>query len=199
MKKDKSKPGSSKREDENRILDLMKNMGLEKLGEEDFPEEVKQKIKNATPEELKKLEEEMGLRDETASIKAHSQKEPEKTDVEEDGEFVENKQTEVHKKHDVDGWFKIHIAEDKMSAAIDLVPSQGGGKSLSFPDIQQTIAEMGICYGVNWQLLQKLIERVEKTQNSKQGVIFAQGHAPEDGQDGSIEFHFSNSDEIFQE
>jgi len=96
----------------------------------------------------------------------------------------------------VDGSCSVKISEDKMTAQISLHPSQHGGKPLSLATVEEKLALAGVVYGINIDMLKKLIMTVEKTKEEKEGVIVAKGTPPEDGKDGNIQYHFSDDESI---
>lgn len=107
-------------------------------------------------------------------------------------EFEEGEEDE----ESVDGKIDVSIAEDRMSASINLYPSRGGGKPLTFEAVRQRLSSMNIVYGVQYDFLKRLIESVEESKREKSEIIIARGKPPEEGKDGGIEFHFSDSEDI---
>jgi uncharacterized protein (DUF342 family) len=89
----------------------------------------------------------------------------------------------------VDGRFEINLSEDRMRAFISLSSSRGGGAPLSVEKVKKSLAELKIVFGVNDELLKRLIENVERTKDEKRGVIIAQGLAPEEGKEGIVRYH----------
>jgi hypothetical protein len=98
-----------------------------------------------------------------------------------------------------DGSFEITVSEDKMRAFLTLVPAKGEGKPLSPEQIRKKLASMKIVFGVNHDLVKQLVESAEKTKEGKSGVRIAQGMQPSPGNDGSVKFLFSESEDALRE
>jgi len=193
---------------EYQVDDIVKQVDYQDLENIKLPKEIKKRIENSKPGELKTIEKELGLHEDDRELINKLEEEVkdfkyamdtviEQENVEEgtdcNGIYVDEEE------ENVDGSFSIEISEDKMSATISLTPSRGKGNPLSYESIKKAIEEKGIVYGVNHDLLKRLVENVEKTKSAKEGIVIAQGTLPEEGEDGKIEFHFSESDRIFFE
>lgn len=76
-----------------------------------------------------------------------------------------------------DAAISIRVADNKMSATLNLSPPAGTGKQLSWDDLQSAITEAGVSRGVNEKLLQKAIERAQSGTPVK-NVVFARGKHP---------------------
>jgi uncharacterized protein (DUF342 family) len=98
----------------------------------------------------------------------------------------------------VDSRVEIRISDDKMNVLIDLYPSKGAGVPLSFEKVKTQLHSMKVVHGVNYELLKRLVENAERTKQAKSGVAIAQGTPPEEGKDGSVEFLFSENEDILQ-
>jgi uncharacterized protein (DUF342 family) len=86
-----------------------------------------------------------------------------------------------------------------MSVLISLYPSQHEGKPLDFETAKNELENNGVVFGINEDLLKKLIITVEKTHEEKEGIIVAKGMVPEDGKDGVIAYHFDEDEAILEQ
>ena len=202
----KGNPNSNKKKIEKNLNqlkdqmgDIIKKLDVSDLDSADITKDLKEKIETSSPQELENIEKQLGIDN---SMEEYI-KDVDDNNIEvpyaietitEEGEN-ENEE-EKSEEETVDSSFNITVSDDKMTATIDLVPSRGNGKPLSYGNIKMTIEKMGIVYGVNYDLLKKLVESVEETKDIKKGVIIAQGTPPEEGEDGEIEFHFSESEDV---
>ncbi len=193
---------------EDQVQDLIKSANVPDMDKIVVSKELKKKISEADAEELESLEQELGVNITDTLDEPESKEEYEKAEGEEDIEIegLETKGEEAHPGvktinediESVDGKFDISVAEDKMSASINLIPSKGNGKPLRYEVVKAKLESMQIVYGVNYDLMKRVIGSVEKSKEEKTGVIIAQGTVPEEGRDGSIEYHFSESDEVLR-
>ncbi len=159
----------------------------------EIPENVRERLEDATPTELDDIEREFGMSsDEPLLIDESGFEEKETSSMEE--EFEDGEEEE----ESVDGKIDVSIAEDRMSASINLYPSRGGGKPLTFEAVKQKLNSMNIVYGVQYDLLKRLIEGVEESKREKSEIIIARGKPPEEGEDGGLEFHFSDSEDVLR-
>ncbi len=99
----------------------------------------------------------------------------------------------------VDGTCTVRVSEDGMRALVDLQPSRNGGRPLTLDRTRHALQEKRVVHGVNDELLKKLIARVEKNKSGKAGVIIAQGSKPENGNDGKVEFLFSEDESVLEQ
>ena len=83
-----------------------------------------------------------------------------------------------------------------MSVTIDLYPSEGNGQPLTLESVKAKLDTMKVVYGINYELLLKLITKVEKTKNVKKGIIIARGQPPKEGKNGWIEYKFSDHEDV---
>ncbi len=183
--------------------DILKRLDVSDLESTGVSKEIKEKIEKSKPEELDKIEKQLGI-DDSKKIEEYIEEISDSEDVPYavqsvavEGDDAEN--YEEDEEESVDGSFSIEISEDKMSATITLNPSKGKGVPLNYENIKKAIEQKGIVYGVNYDLLQKLVESVEKNKEPKEGVIIAQGTPPEEGEDGKIEFHFSETEDVLEQ
>ena len=189
---------------EEQVADLLKNTDIPDMEKICLSDKVKKRINDAETSELESIEKELAVdinetRDteeaELSYSKAATDKITEMDELEtQEGEGPQ----QVKEVEAVDGKFEIHIANDKMSVSLDLVPSKGDGKPLIYEVVRAKLDAMNVVYGVNYDLIKRVIMNIEKTKEEKSGIIVAQGSSPEEGKDGSIEFHFSESDDILR-
>ena len=99
----------------------------------------------------------------------------------------------------VDASCIVKISDDKMNALISLYPSQNDGKPLDYEMVKNELKAAGVVYGINEDLLKKLVITVENTHEEKEGVIIAKGLPPEEGKDGFIEYHFGKDEAILDQ
>jgi uncharacterized protein (DUF342 family) len=163
----------------------------------DIPQHLKDSVKKGATNDLEEIEKQLGI---TARETNHAEDRniifgmPENAgDTGDDEEGYEESEEDAH------GRFDIKIADDRMSVTIDLYPSSGLGRPLSIGAIRTKINAMKIVYGLNIDLLERLVEKVEESKKEKSGIIIARGTPPKEGKGGSIEFKFSESDDIFNE
>ena len=63
---------------------------------------------------------------------------------------------------DRDGEFTIHVAPNKMSVAMDVHPSKGNGKKLSFGFIKSELLAQKIIFGIQKEVIQKIVIQVHQ-------------------------------------
>ncbi len=193
---------------EDQVVDIMKNAYVPDLEHIDVNEAVKKRLDTTDFSELENLETELGLedilttRDSDAAADIPVEYRFVDAEDEETAHLAEietgNDAQRTEQKESVDGSFELHVTEDKMSLLLDLHPSSGGGKALRADTVMAKICAMKIVYGVNSELIERLVASVEQTKDEKTGVIVAQGKQPEEGKDGSIEYRFNESDETLR-
>jgi uncharacterized protein (DUF342 family) len=195
-KKDKknkklNESSTSVRDIREQALELMKSSDVAELDQVEIPEEVRDRLSIAGNDGLEELERELGMdeieADETERVKAGR---------EEYSSQVEEEVEEEPELPSVDGSCLVRVSEDAMSALISLHPSQHGGNPLTVEYVRKEIASAGVVYGVNEDLLKKLVMTVEKTKEDKQEVIFARGTPPEEGKDGRVQFYFDEDERV---
>ncbi len=198
---------------EDQVQDILKSTELPDIGKMDLDETIRHRLEEADASELDSLEEELGITSDTEFYEMINEG---KEDVFQKPVVVENQKNnqknsgraEIHeedteeetdKEASIDGSCAVKVNEDRMSAVIDLTPSEGNGEPLTYEMVDRELKSQGVVYGVNTELLKKLVQNVEKTKNLKKGVIIAQGTLLEQGKDGSIEFHFSDDESVLFE
>jgi hypothetical protein len=198
-KKDDSGAGSI----EEQAMNLLGDVKLPDLDEADIPDELKNRLESADALALDDLEKELGiegdsiLKEREEKRKAEEEMQSARTEsenVRDDEGAVEEEVAEP-----VDGSCTVRINDDKMNAQIDLIPSENTGVALDYEKIKGELAAAGVVFGVNEELLKKLIITVEKTKEAKEGVVIARGALPEEGKDGTIQFHFGEDDSVLDE
>ncbi len=193
---------------EDQVTDIMKNAAVFDVEHIEVNEAIKKRLDTSDFMELENLEKELGIEDilsrrsssvsvdipvEYTAVEAEDEETAHIEEIE-----TENDPPQKEPKERVDGSFELHATEDKMSLLLDLHPSSGGGKSLTADAVKAKICAMNILYGVNGELIDRLVTSVEQTKKEKSGVIIAQGKLPEEGKDGSIEYKFKESDEVLK-
>jgi len=196
---------------EDQVIDIMKTTDIPDIKNIGLSKEAQKRLSEADTSELDNIEKELGISIEETVGEIESDvidtsqnfnesidiedETVEKVDIDVQGEVTGYSKQDVEK---VDGKFKINVSDDKMIVSLDLFPSKGGGKPLTLEQVKSELNNMNVVYGVNYDLIMRLIGDVEQTKEEKSGVIIAQGTLPEDGKDGSIKFHFSDNDDILR-
>ena len=83
------------------------------------------------------------------------------------------------------GRVEIVVAEDEMSAQMELFPPQGG-KKVTFEDVKAALAEKGVVHGIDEDLIASAIEE----ERYYEKFTVAKGTPPVDGEDTKINYHF---------
>jgi len=169
--------------------DIIETTDMPDIDNIDLPEHLKEQLMDAGFSELDELEKELGI--DGGHFLSSSDKGL-------DTQGVEQEET-CECGQDKDGEFEISLDEDQMSVTIDLYPSMGKGVPLTYERVKAKLDALNVVFGVNYDLLTKLVEKGEKTGGEKTGIVIARGKVPEEGEDGRIEFKFSESDAIFRE
>jgi hypothetical protein len=189
------KAGRPKRDLEGQAQEMMQSNDLKELDQVDIPDELRDRLEGADVAELDDLEHELGFiaeepLEKQAEIQEVEEMVPPQTQESLHSEIEAGKQWRER----VAGSCEIKISDDRMSAQISLYPSQHGGNPLDFGTVKSELASAGVVFGINEELLKKLIITVEKTHEKKEGVIIAKGLPPEEGKDGAIEYHFGEDE-----
>ncbi|UCB47022.1 MAG: DUF342 domain-containing protein [Spirochaetota bacterium] len=180
---------------EDKVRNIIGGIDLPDVKADEASDLVKNKLKNADVADSKETKKERGLEEEQHS---ENTKLGEEVDYIETG-FEEGKDTKA-KESDKDGSFTLALEEDFMSVTIELYPSEGNGQPLAMESIKAKLKSMKVVYGVNEELLHKLIEKVEKSKTVKKGIVIARGQPPKEGKEGWIEYKFSDrKDVLFKE
>ena len=99
----------------------------------------------------------------------------------------------------VDGQFSVSVSEDNMNVTLDVHPSKGRGRPLSFEAIKEKLASMGIAFGLDLDAIKSTVAEAEETKSQRTDVTIAQGTASEQGRDTVIHYHFSDDESILAE
>ena len=169
--------------------DIIETTDIPDIDNIDLPEHLKEQLMDAGLSELDELEKELGI--DGGHFLFRSDAGPPAQQIEQE-ETCECEQDKV-------GEFEIYLGEDRMSVTIDLYPSRGKGGLLTYERVKEKLDALNVVFGVNYDLLTKLVEKVEESGSEKIGIVIARGKFPEEGEDGRIEFKFSESDAIFRE
>ena len=158
---------------EDQVADILKGTDAIDADSLGLSEDLKRRLDEADPNELARIERELGISVDEEIIQTVSEQTVDDEygfgDVEDETIKVEEVAAVEEK---TDGKADIVIAENKMSASISLFPSSGAGKPLNIDKIKQAVNSLKIVYGVNYDLLKELIEKVEDSKTEKTGVIF---------------------------
>ncbi|MDR2356691.1 MAG: FapA family protein [Oscillospiraceae bacterium] len=90
----------------------------------------------------------------------------------------------------VDAKIKVTVARDKLSADIEIQPPQDGGLPPTEEMIRAALGAVKVSFGIDEQQLEKLYTFPAY----ESAYTIARGIPPENGTDGTIEFHFDVSD-----
>jgi hypothetical protein len=186
---------------EEQVQEIISSDDIAELDSVEIPDEIRNRLQKVDFTELTVIEQEFGI---TQNI-GHETDEENKT-IHSKG--ISNDIPE--RKHEVtdhcidrssgegvvDSSCNITVSGDRMNAQIDLHPSKGGGVPLTITKVKEELEAAGVVYGINYDLLKKLIATSEKTKEQKVGVIIAQGTPSQEGRDGMIEYLFSDDEEI---
>jgi hypothetical protein len=97
-----------------------------------------------------------------------------------------------------DGRVTVTLGNEGMTAAIDLYPSEGDGTPLSPDLVRDSLNVKNVVYGIDSDLLRKVVREVEKTKEAKVGVVIARGSPPVAGKEGRVEFLFSEDESALE-
>jgi hypothetical protein len=205
--KDKKNNDSKKKIDikvfEEQAYEIINSNDVAELDNIEIPEDIINRLKKADITELAVIEQEFGI-----SHEIHEKMDEENNKIlpeESSIDIPDNEHKRTDKSVDkasgdmmVDSSCKITLSKDRMNAQIDLYPSKGGGVPLTISKIEKELEAAGVVYGVNYDLLKKLILNSEKTKEQKLGVIIAQGNPSVEGRDGVIEYLFSDDESVIR-
>jgi len=187
------KGGKPKKNLEEQAQDIMRSSDLEELEKAEIPEEFRSRLEGADVAALDDLEEELRFDEDEGLSEEETAAGPVTQQTLDTEEHVEQPQ------EGIDASCVVKISDDRMSALISLYPSQHGGKPVDFATVKKELDSAGVVFGVNEELLKKLIITVEKTHEEKEGVIIAKGLLPEEGKDGLIEYYFGEDEALFDQ
>jgi hypothetical protein len=185
---------------EEQAQNIMQSSDLEELDRVEIPEELRDRVEGADVSALDDLEDELGFNDSVMTPPIQETESGVQAPPPQSEERAsETEQQDEKREEAVDASCSVTISDDKMSALISLYPSQHGGKPLDFEMTKNALEGEGVVYGINEDLLKKLIITVEKTHEEKEGIIVAKGLVPEDGKDGVIVYHFAEDEAILEQ
>ncbi len=179
---------------EEQAYEIISSDDIAELDNVEIPEEIRNRLKKADYTELEVIEQEFGVTNNTHHEMGEENNSNNITDSEHEG--IDESMDKASGDRMVDSHCKITVSDDRMSAQIDLYPSEGGGLPLSISKIKEELTAAGVVHGVNYELLKKLVIISEKKKEQKVGVIIAQGTPPQEGKDGVIEYLFSDDEAV---
>jgi uncharacterized protein (DUF342 family) len=97
-----------------------------------------------------------------------------------------------------DGRVDVEVGDGGMTARVDVYPSEGDGRPLTTDLVREALKSRNIVYGIDRDLLRKVVRAAEKEKAAQVGVVIARGTGPEEGRDGEIEFLFSESESAIE-
>lgn len=212
---------------EEQLRDIIESSELSELDQFELPEEISSRLEKADLEQLESIERELMVNEAPLTgaqsaevIEKTPQKIQQKIPIEEDKtstelisddlglekfdssydlDQIEPEPSSVKVGKPEDGRCEVKVSEDRMSAFIDLYPSEHGGRPLTSGYVLGRLKSAGVVYGINEELIKKLVKDIEHSKDIKRGVIIARGRLPEPGVDGSINYHFSSDDSVLKE
>jgi uncharacterized protein len=88
----------------------------------------------------------------------------------------------------IDGEVSITVSEDKMTAQIEFFPPEGG-KNITIEEVLKKLDDLKISVGIEEEVLKQWFN--EPVYHQKMRI--ASGIPPQNGENGSVEFHFNTS------
>jgi uncharacterized protein (DUF342 family) len=86
------------------------------------------------------------------------------------------------------GQFEIAVREDKMGAVIEtLTPPLGNGKPVAIEDIEHALADLGIIFGINKDVIKNIVSGVAHTGDPCSNIQIVAGEPAKAGKDGRID------------
>ena len=171
---------------EDKVRDIVEEIDLSDIDKIEGSDIVKEKLRGADSAGVEEIEKELGLGEEPYLGE----------ELDYQGTELQEDESANRDKVDKDGSFTLSLEEDLMSVTIDLYPSEGNGQPLTMESVKAKLVSMKVVYGINYELLLKLITKVEKTKDVKKGIIIARGQPPKEGKNGWIEYRFSNHKDV---
>jgi len=90
------------------------------------------------------------------------------------------------------GQLDIVVLDRHMNATIrTITPPLGNGKPLAVKDIEKTLADLNVVFGINREVIESIVSEVAATGIAQNNVPIAAGEPAKDGVDARIEFKFS--------
>lgn len=91
---------------------------------------------------------------------------------------------------DKDGYCIVKVSSDNMRVTVDMYPSMGNGKELTFEEVMRELKRLGVSKGILRSDIYDYIEKVQTTGAVLNDLLIAEGKNARDGQDADIEFFF---------
>jgi hypothetical protein len=171
---------------EEKMKEIVEEIDLSDIDAIEVPGSVKKRLEGADTSDIEEIEKELGIDEEKQPDDARDHDE---TDYQE-SENIEEEEANV------DGSFTLSLEEDLMSVTIDLYPSHGNGQPLTVESVKDKLKSLKVVFGINYELLEKLVKKVEETKSEKKEIIIARGLPPKEGKNGWIEYKFGDSEDI---
>jgi uncharacterized protein (DUF342 family) len=171
---------------EEKMKDIVDDLDLSDIDAIEVPGSVKERLESADTSDIEDIEKELGIEEE---------KLPDEVSDYEETEYQESENIEEERVN-VDGSFTLSLKEDLMSVTIDLYPSHGDGQPLTVESVKDKLKSLEVVFGINYELLEKLVKKVEESKSEKKDIIIARGQPPKEGKNGWIEYKFGDSEDI---
>ncbi|MDO5576400.1 MAG: FapA family protein, partial [Fibrobacter sp.] len=91
---------------------------------------------------------------------------------------------------DEDGYCTVKISCDNMRVTVDMFPSAGNGKPLTYDIIMENLDKLGVKAGILKSDISDCIEKVQTTGAELSELLVAEGKHAVDGEDATIEYFF---------
>ncbi len=86
------------------------------------------------------------------------------------------------------GEFEIDTRDDRLAAVLrTITPPSGTGKPVTVEDIEKSLSEMGIVFGIDKEIISATVREVKETGKTRKNIIIAKGNPPEKGKKAIIE------------
>ncbi|MFH1023527.1 MAG: FapA family protein [Planctomycetota bacterium] len=95
---------------------------------------------------------------------------------------------QVQEKISREGRFRLDVSEDCLAVTLDVKPSEGVGRAVTFEDIRQKLVQLNVTFGVDAGAIQKVLSDVSRLGQPVSAIPIAQGRHPRHGNDGHVEF-----------
>lgn len=89
---------------------------------------------------------------------------------------------------DSPGEFEIEARDDKMAAILrTITPPSGTGNAITIEDIEKTLSDMEIIYGIERDIILTVVNEVNESGKAKKNIVIAKGSPPQKGDKAKIE------------
>lgn len=89
---------------------------------------------------------------------------------------------------DSPGQIDIGVREDKMAATVyTITPPTGRGKPVKVEDIEHRLSELGVVFGLDREMIQKIATETAESGTAKKNITIAGGTPPETGRPAQLE------------